>query len=275
MKELTSYRVLANGVKMPKIGFGTWQIPNGEVAYNATLSAIKAGYIHIDTAHAYGNEESVGKAIKDSGIERDELFITTKLPSHIKDYEGTLKHFDESITSLGLEYIDLYLIHAPWPWSEIGKDCREGNVLAFKAMIELYNSGKVRAIGVSNFNKYDIENVITHTNFVPHVNQIEFHIGIDQSETLEYCASKNILVQAYSPLGTGKILNTPTIIEMAKKYDVTPAQLSIRYCLEKNTVPLPKTITPSRMVENSLVDFKIEDKDVKILDTVKLDIEID
>ena len=147
---------LYNGVKIPAVGFGTWQVKDGSEAYDSTLMALEAGYRHIDTAHAYGNEESVGKAIKDSGIKREDVFVTTKLPSHIKTYEGAKEHFAESLASLGLEYLDLYLIHAPWPWSNIGEECTEGNIEAWRAMVELYNEGKVRAIGVSNFAVKDI-----------------------------------------------------------------------------------------------------------------------
>src|SRR5690554_233996 len=258
--------ILPNGIKIPKIGFGTWQIPPGEIAYKSVLDAIKVGYKHIDTAYTYENEQSVGKAIKDSRINREELFVTSKLPSHIKDYEGTIKHFNLTMENLGLEYLDLYLIHAPWPWDEIGKDCSEGNVLAWKAMIELFKNGKIRAIGVSNFNKDEIENIVKHTNFVPHVNQIQFHIGNTQNETVKYCNEHNIFIEAYSPLGTGRVLKNETVIQMAKKYNVSPAQLSIRYCLEKNTAPLPKTTNANRMKENLNVDFKIFDEDIKILD---------
>lgn len=258
--------ILPNKIKIPKIGFGTWQIPPGEIAYNSVLKAIKVGYRHIDTAHSYGNEKSVGQAIKDSGIKREELFITSKLPSHIKDYEATIKYFDLTMKNLDLEYLDLYLIHAPWPWDEIGKDCKEGNILAWEAMIEFYQSGKVRAIGVSNFNKDDIENIVKHTGFLPHVNQIQHHIGYNQREIVEYCEEQNIFVEAYSPLGTGRVLKNNVVIEMANKYNVTPAQICIKYCLEKNTAPLPKSTNESRMIENLNINFNISKADLEILD---------
>ena len=172
-----SYFKLYNGVKIPAVGFGTWQSKSGEETYNACKWALKYGYRHIDTAYAYGNEESVGLAIKDSGIDRSEVFITTKLPSDIKTYEGCIKSFDESLKNLDTEYIDLYLIHAPWPWSNVGIDCAEGNIEAWKAMIDLYNQGKIKAIGVSNFHKKDILPLIEATGFKPMVNQIRYFIG--------------------------------------------------------------------------------------------------
>lgn len=268
MKYLKEYYVLSNGVKIPKIGFGTWQIPKGDEAYNATLNAFKKGYIHIDTAHAYNNEIDVGKALKDSGLRREDIFITSKLPSHVKDYNGAIKHMDETINNLNLDYVDLYLIHAPWPWNEIGKDCKEGNLEVWKEMINYYEKGIFKAIGVSNFNKNDMKYIVDNTGFIPHVNQIKYHIGHNQSETMAYCRDNNILVEAYSPLGTGKILNDPTIVEIAKKYNVTPAQLCIKFCLDNNTLPLPKTVTPNRMIENSKVDFEISKKDLEILNNI-------
>lgn len=260
--------VLSNGVKIPKIGFGTWQVPDGKIAYDSVLMALKNGYRHIDTAAAYHNEESVGKAIKDFGLPREEVFVTSKLESSIKTYDGAKKAFQKTIDALGFDYLDLYLIHAPWPWNEMGKNCDQGNVEAFKAMIELYEAGKIKSIGVSNFSPKDIDNIINHLNFVPHVNQISFFVGHNQVETDTYCKEKNILVEAYSPLAIGHALKNPLVIEMALKYEKTPAQMLIRYCLEKNTLPLPKSTHESRIIENSKVDFKIKKADLKILDQI-------
>jgi len=269
MKYLKEKYVLSNGVEIPKIGFGTWQIPKGNDAYKATLNALNVGYIHIDTAFAYDNEFDVGRALKDSGLKRENVFITSKLPSHIKDYNGAIKHMDETIKNLSLDYVDLYLIHAPWPWNEIGKDCKEGNLEVWKAIIEYYEKGYFRAIGVSNFNKDDIKYIVDGTGFMPHVNQIKYHIGFDQSETIKYCNENNILVEAYSPLGTGKILNDSEIINMANKYNVTPAQLCIKFCIDNNTLPLPKTVNKNRMIENANVDFKISESDLEILNKIQ------
>lgn len=268
MKALTDVYVLSNGVKIPKIGFGTWQVPDGDIAYDSVMMALKNGYRHIDTAAAYRNEASVGKAIKDSGIPREEIFVTSKLQSHIKTYEGAKEAFLKTLEELGFDYLDLYLIHAPWPWNEMGKNCDEGNVEAFKAMIEFYNEGKIKAIGVSNFSPKDIDNIIKNTGFIPHANQIAFFVGLDQEETRAYCEAKNILIEAYSPLAIGYALKNPIVIDMAKKYDKTPAQMLIRYCLEKGTLPLPKSTHESRIIENSQVDFSIKKADMDILDDI-------
>jgi diketogulonate reductase-like aldo/keto reductase len=270
---LKDYYTLSNGVNIPKIGFGTWQIPPGDVTYQAVKEAIEVGYIHIDTAYVYQNEESVGLAIKDSGLKREDIFITTKLPSHIKTYEGAEDFFNQSIDRLKTPYIDLFLIHAPWPWSEIGKDCKDGNALAFKKMIELYKQKRIRSIGVSNFNVDDLKDLIAQTGFVPHVNQISFFAGIfnKQKETLAFCKEHNILVEAYSPLAIGHALKLPLVLELAEKYQKTPAQILIRYTLEHDTLPLPKSIKKDRMIENTAVDFKIEKEDVARLDALSED----
>ena len=258
---------LSNGVEIPYIGFGTWQIPNSEV-YQATLNALKLGYRHIDTAWAYQNEEAIGRAIKDSGLKRKEIFVTTKLPSHIKNYEETFKYFKESISLLGLDYVDLYLIHAPWPWSNIGEDCKAGNIEAWRAMIELYNAGKIRSIGVSNFLESDIKPLVEATGFMPHVNQIRYFIGNTQDSLVKYCQKNNILVEAYSPLATGNLLDNLDIAKVAAKYNVKPSQIAIRYCIEKNTLPLPKSTNLERQKLNMDVNFKISDEDMKVLDKI-------
>ncbi len=258
---------LSNGVVIPGLGFGTWQV-KPEDAYLATKNAIINGYRHIDTAYTYENESEVGRAVKDSGLKREELFITTKLPSDIKTYEGTIDYFNQSLKNLGLEYIDLYLIHAPWPWSNVGSDCTKGNIEAFRAMIDLYNKGLIRAIGVSNFRPENIDPIIKELKFVPHVNQIRFFIGNTQKEVYDYCKKNNILMEAYSPLATGNLLKDEKIQAIAKKYGKTPAQVAIRYCIEKGTLPLPKSTNADRQKMNLDVDFKIEDSDIKILDTI-------
>lgn len=271
MKTLVQTYTLSNGVKIPKIGFGTWQVPNGDIAYQSVAMALKNGYRHIDTAAAYQNEESVGKAIRDSGIPREEIFVTSKLQSHIKTYEGALEGFEKTMKALDIGYLDLFLIHAPWPWNEIGKDCSEGNVLAYKAMEKIYKDGRVRAIGVSNFNPKDLDNIIKHCDIVPHVNQIGYFIGHNEKATDEYCKEKNILVEAYSPLAIGHLLKNKDIQDMAKKYNVTPAQICIRYCIEKGTVPLPKSTHESRIIENAAVDFEIDKSDMNYLDLINDD----
>lgn len=271
MSVLQETYTLSNGVKIPKIGLGTWQVKEGDEAYNSVLLALKNGYRHIDTAEGYQNEESVGRAVRDSGIAREEIFVTSKLESHIKDYEGAKKAFAETLEKLGFDYIDLFIIHAPWPWSEMGKDCREGNVLAYKAMEEVYKEGKARAIGVSNFSPSDIENIIEHCEIVPHVNQIGYFIGLDQSETIEYCNQHNIFIEAYSPLGIGYLLQNEDIQKVAKKYNKSTAQICIRYLLQKGTSPLPKSTHEQRIIQNSEVDFEISEEDMAFLDTIKGD----
>ena len=259
---------LANGVKIPAIGFGTWQVKDGNEAYESTIWALEAGYKHIDTAYAYGNEESVGRAIRDFKIDREEVFVTTKLPSHIKTFEGTKEHFEASLKSLGLEYIDLYLIHAPWPWSNIGEDCTDGNIEAWRAMIEIWKSGKAKAIGVSNFAVKDIKAITEATGIKPSVNQIRYFIGNRQDEITDYCQANGILVEAYSPLATGEIVNHEKLLDTAKKYGVTIPQLCIRYCIEKNTLPLPKSVHKERIATNIDVDFHIEKEDMEYLDSI-------
>lgn len=260
------YYVLSNGVKIPKIGFGTWQTKSGEEAYNSVKWALEAGYRHIDTAYVYENEESVGKAILDSGIKREEIFLVTKLPSEIKTYEGTIKSFEESLKNLKTDYVDLYLIHAPWPWSNVGIDCTLGNVEAWKAMIKLYNDKKIRAIGVSNFHPEHIKPLIDQTGFVPMVNQIRYFVGNRQDKVSNYCMENGILVEAYSPLATGELLENQLLIDLSKKYNKSIAKICIRYCLEKGTLPLPKSTHKDRIFDNLDVDFKIEDEDMKYLD---------
>lgn len=259
---------LKNGVNVPKLGLGTWQIPDGEQTYNAVLNALKNGYRHIDTAMAYGNEASVGKAIKDSLIPREELFITTKLPAEHKGYKIAHECFEKSLKALDLDYIDLYLIHAPWPWHKIGMDCTEGNIESWRAFEEIYDSGKVKAIGISNFEAKHITPILDMCKYVPMVNQIRFHIGDTQKEILSFCQEHDILITAYSPLATGRIIDNPSIVHMANKYNVTPAQICIRYCLQKGTVVIPKSTKEERIISNAQVDFIIEKDDMNILDKI-------
>lgn len=260
---------LTNGVLIPKIGLGTWQIPN-ELVYQVTLDAIEVGYRHIDTANGYDNEVGVGRAIKASSVAREALFITSKLPSHIKGYQPTLDSFEETMKNLDVEVLDLYLIHAPWPWHDIGRDCTQGNIDAFKAMIDLYHQGRIRSIGVSNFNVKDLQAVIDATGFIPHVNQIRFYISDTQSDIVAFCQQHGILVEAYSPLATGRIVDNPKLKAFADAKGVSIAQVCIRYCLEKNTLPLPKTTQKARMIENAAVDFTLTSTEIAYLDTLTL-----
>lgn len=257
---------LNNGVKIPKVGFGTWQMKNGEEAYNAVKIALEAGYRHIDTAYAYGNEESVGKAIADSGIDRKDIFIVTKLPAEIKTYDGAIEHFNRSLKSLNTDYIDLYLIHAPWPWGEVGKGCTEGNVEVWKAFCKLYESKKVKSIGVSNFHPQNIEPLIAATGVTPAINQIRYFVGNTQNKICEYCNKHGILIEAYSPLATGELLTNGTLDTVAAKYEKTIAQICLRYCLQKGVLPLPKSTHEKRIKANTDLNFEISAEDMAYLD---------
>jgi diketogulonate reductase-like aldo/keto reductase len=258
---------LRNGVVIPLLGFGTWQIKDGEEAYTSTLAALTAGYRHIDTAAAYRNESSIGRAIKDSGIPRDQLFITTKLESHLKNYEQTFVEFEQSRQRLGLDYIDLYLIHAPWPWSEwqTNPDYSQGNIAAWKAMEKLYQEKKVRSIGVSNFEISHLEKLFQGIDLLPHVNQIALWIGRPQKALRAFCSEKEIAIEAYSPLATGRIFKLDLLHTLAKKYKKTPAQIAIRFTVDLGTITLPKSTSPSRIIENGELDFKLERDDLLAL----------
>jgi diketogulonate reductase-like aldo/keto reductase len=268
MAILTDTYTLTGGIEIPKIGFGTWQVPEGPEAYDSVRAALDAGYRHIDTARAYGNEASVGRAVRDSGIDRDDIFITTKLPAEIKSFDGAKAAFETSTSLLDLGHVDLYLIHAPWPWQDIGSEHTDGNIAAWRAMIEIHEAGGSRAIGVSNFSGDDIQALIDVTGVVPAANQIRYFIGHTQDDVTAYCDERGILVEAYSPLATGGLLDNEEIGAIAAKYGKSAAQLAIRYTLEKGTLPLPKTTTPSRIVENADVDFEISAEDLAALDGV-------
>lgn len=256
---------LYNGVSIPKIGFGTWQTKGGEEAYNSVKWALEAGYRHIDTAYAYGNEESVGKAIAGSGIAREDVFITTKLPAEFKTYGEAVEYCNRSMKNLGVDYLDLYLIHAPWPWSNVGADCTEGNIEAWKAMIDLYNRGKIRAIGVSNFHAENIEPLIGATGVKPMVNQIRYFIGNTQPEIYGYCRENDILVQAYSPLATGELLTNPLLVKLSEKYGRPIAKICLKFCLQNGTNPLPKSTHRERIFDNLKLDFEISEEDMRYL----------
>ena len=256
---------------IPILGLGTWQIADGEDCYQSVRDALEVGYRHIDTAQGYQNEASVGRAIKDSKIPREDIFVTTKLESHIKTYDGAHAAFNKSLKELDMAYVDLFIIHAPWPWSDMGSDHKKGNIEAWKAMEEIYESGRAKAIGVSNFSQDDIQNLLDHTRIKPMANQISLFVGNPQTETLDYCALKEIPIIAYSPLAIGYALNDPFIVEMAQKYRVTPAQLLIRYTIEKGAATLPKTTKKERMIENAQVDFSLEKEDFKTLDAYRND----
>jgi diketogulonate reductase-like aldo/keto reductase len=210
----------------------------------------------------------VGRAVRDSGIPREELFITTKCPAEVKDADGARHAFERSTELLDLGPIDLYLIHAPWPWSDQGSDHRAGNIEVWKVFEEVYHAGRARSIGVSNFAVADLESLTAATDVVPHANQIRWFVGNTQPETTAWCQERGILVEGYSPLATGRLLDDRDIAAIAEKYGKSVAQVSIRYLLQKDILPLPKSTTPTRIVENADVDFELSAEDVAALDAL-------
>lgn len=263
--------ILNNGVKMPEIGLGTWLIDNekiGEVVKNA----ISVGYRLIDTAQAYGNEEGIGKAIKECGLKREELFIATKIRAEYKSYEEAKKSIDESLQKMGLDYLDLVIIHSPQPWTDFRENEKrffEENILVWKALEDAYKEKKVRAIGVSNFLKDDLENILKNCEIKPMVNQILTHISNTNFELIKYCEENNIQVEAYSPIGHGALLNNETLVEMAKKYQVSVPQLCIKYVLQLGAIAIPKATSLEYLKSNINVDFEISKEDMEILKNVE------
>ena len=263
------YFTLSNGVKIPKLGLGTWFIDDDKAA-QAVKAAVDLGYRHIDTAQAYGNERGVGEGIRTCKVSREEVFVTTKLAAEAKDYDEAVKAIDGSLETMGLDYIDLMLIHAPQPWADFrGGDYIDGNRAAWRALEDAYKAGKLRSIGISNFNKEDIDNLLADCTVSPMVNQLLVHVSNTPLELMEYSRSKGMVVEAYSPVAHGEILNHPAIARMAEKYGVTVAQLCIRYCLQLDALPLPKSASPAHMQENAAVDFLISDGDMEQLKNIE------
>ncbi|GAA3287562.1 aldo/keto reductase [Arthrobacter citreus] len=257
--------MMVNGLSIPKLGLGTWFIEDDRAA-QAVRDAIGIGYRNIDTAQAYGNEHGVGEGVRSSGVPRDELFVSSKLAAEIKDYDGAVAAIDGSLTTMGLDYLDLMLIHSPQPWDDWrGGTYAEGNRQAWRALEEAQQAGKLRSIGVSNFEQSDLENIVSVSTVSPQVNQVLFHIGNTPDDLLSYCTGEGILIEAYSPIAHGEILTNADVIEMAERYSVTVPQLCIRYALQMGTVPLPKTANPDHMRENAQVDFTISDEDISTL----------
>ncbi|MGY3368842.1 diketogulonate reductase-like aldo/keto reductase [Bradyrhizobium sp. GM2.4] len=254
---------LVNGVAIPKLGFGTWMIDNGEVA-GLVQQAVAIGYRHIDTAQAYANERGVGEGLRASGIARDELFVTTKLDAGCKSYPEARRLIDGSLAALGVGHIDLMLIHSPQPWAEFrnGEHYFEGNLEAWRALEEAHSAGKLRAIGVSNFEQVDLDNINAKATVKPVVNQILAHVGNTPFDLIDHCRSRDVLVEAYSPVAHGAVLKNPELAELAAKYGVSVAQLCIRYCLELGFLPLPKTTHSEHMRSNLAVDFEITAEDM-------------
>lgn len=264
-----SYR-LANGVQIPKLGLGTWFIEDDKAA-QAVRDAVAAGYRLIDTAQAYGNERGVGEGVRTCGLPREQLFVTSKVAAEAKSYEAAAQSIDETLAKMGLEYLDMMIIHSPQPWAEFRVEKRyfAENKEVWRALEDAYEAGKLRAIGVSNFLQDDLENLLEGCRIKPMVNQILLHITNTDKALLEYCRAQGILVEAYSPIAHGEALKNPAITRMAEKYGVTPARLCIRYVLQLGTVALPKTANPAHMRDNGAVDFQISPEDMQTLEAME------
>ncbi|MFJ7631647.1 aldo/keto reductase [Streptomyces sp. NPDC097595] len=268
MSILNETYTLSNGVEIPKLGLGTWFIDDDQAAA-AVRAAVEIGYRNIDTAQAYGNERGVGEGIRTSGVAREDLFVSTKLAAEIKDHDTAAAAIDESLAKLDIGYIDLMLIHAPQPWDDFrGGDYAEGNRQAWCALEDAHKAGKIRAIGVSNFLPSDLENILTHGTVAPQVDQVLLHAGNTPDELLAFCEERNILVQAYSPIAHGTLLDSRQIKTIAEKYKVSVPQLCIRYTLQLGTQPLPKTANPEHMRSNADADFEISEDDMTTLRTL-------
>lgn len=258
---------LSNGYEIPILGYGTWRTPDGSVAVDSVAEALRIGYRHIDTAARYGNETSVGEGIRRSGVDRSEIFLTSKLWNTERGYDKAMRAFEKTVSDLGVDYLDLYLLH--WPavkkqfdnWEEI-------NLSSWKALTELYKAGRIKAIGVSNFYEHHLK-ALMETEIQPMVNQIEFHPGFMQKETVAYCEKNGILIEAWAPLARGEVFENETISSIAQKYNKTPAQICLRWCLQHNTVPLPKSVTPERIKQNTeIFDFEIALEDMAKIDAL-------
>lgn len=262
---------LANGVKIPKLGLGTWFIDDDKAA-EAVRNAVEIGYRHIDTAQAYGNERGVGEGIRTCSVPREELFVVSKVAAEHKTYEEAKAGIDKTLKKMGLDYLDMMIIHSPQPWVEVNQSENryvEGNRAAWKALEDAYKEGKLKAIGVSNFQIGDLESLMEAAKIKPMANQVLCHISNTPLELIGYCQKKDIAIEAYSPIAHGEILRQPEIKAIADKYRVTVPQLCIRYTLQLGAISLPKTGNPEHMKSNALVDFEISDEDMEILKSFK------
>ena len=258
---------LSNGVQIPQLGLGTWFIDDSKAA-DAVKAAVQLGYRHFDTAQAYGNERGVGEGIRTCGIPREELFVVSKVAAEHKTYEEAKKGIGETLAKMGLDYLDMMIIHSPQPWVKVNQcDDRyvEGNRAAWRALEDAYKEGKLRAIGVSNFQISDLNSLMEACEIKPMVNQILLHISNTPLELVDFCQKNGIVVEAYSPIAHGVILNQPELQAMAAKYSVSVPQLCIRYTLQLGAVSLPKTANPAHMETNAAVDFEISAEDMETL----------
>lgn len=268
MPTIASGFKLSNGVTMPCIGLGTWQVPDDDVLVKAIHSAVNLGYRHIDTAHIYGNERSVGVAVRTCGVPRSKLFVTSKLWNTDRGYKETLEAFERTMDALQIGYLDLFLMH--WPaargeaitWQSI-------NSGTWRAMEEIYRRGRVRAIGVSNFLVHHLVPLLARAEVVPMVNQIEFHPGYMQKATFDFCRSHGIQVEAWSPLGRGALIHHPVLVELAQQHGVTTAQIALRWCLHHGVAAVPKSLNPERQKQNAeLFSFNLTPEEMERLDNL-------
>jgi len=256
-----------NGIKIPKLALGVWEIDDDKVA-DAVENAVAIGYRHIDTAQAYGNERGVGEGVKKANVSRENIFVNSKVAAEHKDYNSAKESIDETLNKMGLDYLDMMIIHNPQPWAEVNQSSDrhfEGNLEAWRAMEDAVKAGKLKTIGVSSFEKEDLDNLIKNSDTKPAVNQVQVHIGETPMDIIKYSQDNGIVVEAFSPIAHGAAMNDPMIKDMAAKYNVSVPQLCIRYDWQLNVVVLPKTGNPDHMKSNADIDFEISAEDMKTL----------
>lgn len=270
MATITETFTLNNGLKMPKVGFGTWQTKPGQETYDAVSNALKAGYRFIDTAKAYRNEKSVGEALHDSIVPREDIFVQTKLPAESKSYDAAMADFNSSLAALDLDYVDSYIIHAPWPWAQMGTNHDAENRDVWRAMQDIYKSGRAKSVGVSNFNSADLENLLTWEGLTvkPAVDQIQYYVGHTQETIVQTAEANQIVVQAYSPLATGGLLSNASLKALADKYQVSLPQLALRFIIQNGVAPLPKARAMAHVEANAQLDFEIDDQDMATMNAM-------
>jgi len=256
-----------NGIKIPKLALGVWEIDDDKVA-DAVENAVAIGYRHIDTAQAYGNERGVGEGVKKANVSRENIFVNSKVAAEHKNYNSAKESIDETLNKMGLDYLDMMIIHNPQPWAEVNQSSDrhfEGNLEAWRAMEDAVKAGKLKTIGVSSFEKEDLDNLIKNSDTKPAVNQVQVHIGETPIDLIKYSQDNGIVVEAFSPIAHGAAMNDPMIKDMAAKYNVSVPQLCIRYDWQLNVVVLPKTGNPDHMKSNADIDFEISAEDMKTL----------
>ena len=262
---------LKNGVEIPVLALGTWFIDDDKAA-DAVKSAVQIGYRHVDTAQAYGNERGVGEGIRTCGLPREQLFVTSKVAAEHKTYEAAAASIDKTLADMGLDYLDMMIIHSPQPWDKVNQSedrYVEGNRAAWRALEDAYKAGKLRAIGISNFLQTDIESLWETAQIKPMVNQVLCHISNSPLELIDDCQKKGIVMEAYSPVAHGEALKNKAIADMSEKYGVSIPQLCIRYDIQLGMIVLPKTAKPDHMKTNTAVDFRISEEDMEILKSLE------